>query len=323
MDVPSSPSTPAAAAGADRPLKVGVILPVEEGELGGVTARWPDFADIARVAEEVGFDSLWVPDHLIYQTAAGHWHGTWEAWSLLTALAAVTQSVEIGTLVACAGFRNPALLAKMADTVEEISGGRLIHGLGAGWNEPEYRAFGYPFDHRVDRFAEALQIIAGLLRNGHVDFAGTYYQARDCELRPRGPRPQGPPLLIGTARPRMLRLAARYADLWNATFTSEHGTRNQVERIPVLREAVDTACAEVGRDPATLGRTAGVFVQSVPEVSLIWEGNPPLRGTPEELAAALRAYAAEGIAHVQLWIEPATPAGIAAFAPVLQLLDQG
>jgi alkanesulfonate monooxygenase SsuD/methylene tetrahydromethanopterin reductase-like flavin-dependent oxidoreductase (luciferase family) len=324
MVVPTIASTPAPAAAVGRPLKVGVILPVEEGELDGVTARWSDFADIAGVAEEVGFDSLWVPDHLIYQTADGRWHGTWEAWSLLTVLAAVTQRIEIGTFVACAGFRNPALLAKMADTVEEISGGRLILGLGAGWNEPEYRAFGYPFDHRVDRFAEALQIIGPLLREGYVDFVGTNYQARDCELRPRGPRPQGTPLLVGTTRPRMLQLTARYADLWNATFTSsERGTQNRVDRIPALREAVDAACAAEGRDPATLGRTAGVFVQSLPEVSLIWTGTPPLRGTPEELAAALRAYAAEGITHVQLWIEPATPAGIAAFAPVLQHLDQG
>src|SRR5438046_2801072 len=127
----------------------------------------------------------------------------WEGWSLLSALAASTRRVELGTLVVATSFRNPALLAKIADTVDEISGGRLVLGLGAGWHEPEYLAFGYPFDHRVSRFAEAIAIIHGLLRDGCVDFDGTYSSPRDCELRPRGPRPQGPPIMIGSTSPRM------------------------------------------------------------------------------------------------------------------------
>jgi alkanesulfonate monooxygenase SsuD/methylene tetrahydromethanopterin reductase-like flavin-dependent oxidoreductase (luciferase family) len=264
-----------------------------------------------------------VPDHLLFRQEGQPTHGPWEGWSLVAALAAATDRIEIGSLVICTGFRNPALLAKMADTVDEVSGGRLILGLGAGWNEPEYRAFGYPFDHRVGRFEEALQIVCPLLRAGHVDFAGRFYQARDCELRPRGPRPHGPPIMVGTARPRMLRLAARYADRWNVQITAEHGTRNRLDRVPAVRAAVDAACVAEGRDPATLARSCGVMIHTLPEVPLTTDAFAPLRGTPEELAAALRGYAAEGVGHVQLWIEPITPAGIAAFAPVLELLDRG
>jgi alkanesulfonate monooxygenase SsuD/methylene tetrahydromethanopterin reductase-like flavin-dependent oxidoreductase (luciferase family) len=306
-----------------RPLKVGVIGPTFEGEWGGATARWSDFVDFARLAEDIGFDSLWVADHLLFRADDGSTSGTWECCSLLTALAAVTHRVQLGSLVLCTGFRNPALLAKMADTIEEISGGRLILGLGAGWNEPEYRAFGYPFDHRVDRFEEALQIICPLLREGYVDFSGTYYEARDCELRPRGPRPTGPTIMIGTARPRMLRLTARYADLWNVMITAEHGTRNRLDRVPLVRAAVDAACLAEGRDPATLARSTGVLIHTIPEAPMSTDAFTPLRGTPEKVAEVLRAYATEGFDHVQLWIEPLTLAGIAAFAPVLELLDRG
>src|ERR687893_2015533 len=184
--------------------------------MAGATPRWSDLAAIARRAEEVGFDSLWVQDHLLFRYPDQEPEGPWESFSLLAALAAVTSRVELGTLVTCVSYRNPALTAKIADTIDEISGGRLILGLGAGWHEPEYAAFGFPYDHRVSRFEEALQIITALLRTGHVDFQGAYYTARDCELRPRGPRPEGPPILVGGSGERMLRIAARYADAWNA-----------------------------------------------------------------------------------------------------------
>ena len=206
-----------------RPLQVGVILPDTEHQMNGGSARWSDLAAMARKAEEVGFDSVWVTDHLIHRSdptessaeSGGdrrELEGPWECWSLLSGLAAITDRVEIGPLVICNSFRNPALLAKMADTVEEISNGRLILGLGAGWNKSEYDAFGFPFDHRVDRFEEGIQIITSLLRTGSVDFHGTYYTADNCELRPRGPRPNGPPIMFGTTGERMLGLTARYAD---------------------------------------------------------------------------------------------------------------
>src|SRR5690242_19737513 len=146
---------------------------------------------VAQQAETDGFDSIWLADHLFYRNPGQPTRGIWEGWTMLAALAEATQRVEIGTLVLCNSFRNPAILAKMATTVDEVSHGRLILGIGAGWNEPEYQAFGLPFDHRVDRFAEALQILRPLLREGHVDFMGHYYSARNCDDVPRGPRPGG------------------------------------------------------------------------------------------------------------------------------------
>ena len=280
---------------------------------------------MARRAEDVGFDSLWVGDHLLYRDHGEEPKGPWEAWSLLAALAAITERVELGPLVAATSFHNPAMLAKKADTVDEISGGRLILGLGAGWNEVEYRAFGYPFDHRVDRFEEAFAIIRGLLRDGRVDFQGTYYRAEDCELRPRGPRPQGPPLMIGSEGPRMLRIALPHVQSWNAWYA---WFGNRPEGLAPLLAKLDAACRDVGRDPATVERTCAVLVgltEAVgrPSGDPTDNPTPPLTGSPEELADALRAYAGSGIGHVQLILDPNTVAAIEEFAPVLEILDRG
>ena len=294
-------------------LAVGIQLPEVER-----VVRWPELLEMARTAEEAGFDSLWVGDHLLYRRPGEPPSGPWEAWSVLAALAAVTDRVQIGPLVASASFHNPAMLAKKAAAVDEISGGRLILGLGAGWNEPEYRAFGFPFDHRVDRFEEAFAIIRGLLRDGEVDFAGRYHQARDCVLLPPRGHASPPPLMVGTMGPRMLRLAARHADSWNAWF-SWYG--NRPEGLAALREKVDAACAEVGRDPATLERTVAVLVQVGDEPPTRRSGRydaPPFRGTSEGLAEHLLALAAEGISHVQLVLDPITAQSIQVVAPVLQ-----
>jgi probable F420-dependent oxidoreductase len=303
-----------------RPLKVGIELPIAEDKGRKGTPRWSDISLMARRAEEAGFDSVWVEDHLLFRNEGRPTQGVWDGWSLLAALAAVTERVEIGPLVSCVSFRNPALLAKIADTVDEISNGRLILGLGAGWHEPEYEAFGFPFDHRVSRFEEALKIIHGLLKTGHVDFEGKYYSARECELRPRGPRPEGPPILLGTIGERMLGLTAQYADLWNAYFTHTH---NHPEMVAPLSAKVDAACQAAGRDPATLGRTAAVYVQmpgSAPESTPPhWEFTP-LGGSTEEMAANLRAYADHGVSHLILWLEPNTLESIEAFVPVLEAL---
>jgi probable F420-dependent oxidoreductase len=297
------------------PLKVGLFLPVGETMLDGRTPRWAELLAVARLAEDVGFDSLWVADHLLMHFP-GMVAGAWECWSLLAALAASTRRVALAPFVSCMGYRNPALLAKMADTVDEISGGRLILGLGAGWHEPEYRAFGYPFDHRASRFEEGIRIIHGLLREGRVDVAGEYHEARECELRPRGPRAGGIPILIGTRGERMLRLAARYADSWNTDWVLPAD-------LPPQQAAVDTACADVGRDPATLERTASTHID-LPGVERRPFGSTRQRttGSPEELAAFLRGFADAGITHIQVWLAPNTLAGIEAFAPTLALLKR-
>ena len=299
------------------PLKVGLILPETERQMNGGSASWRDLAEMARLGEEIGADSLWFTDHLIHRVPGEEPRGMWECWSLISALAAVTERAEIGTLVLCNSFRNPALLAKMADTVEEISGGRLILGVGAGWNKPEYDAFGYPFDHRAGRFAEALTIISGLLRHGEVDFRGTYHAACDCELRPRGPRRHGPPIMIGSTGERMLRLAARHADIWNAW-----GKQDPAE-IPPLRATVDGACRAEGRDPASMARSVSMLVDLPGAAGRPREEPPFVTGDAETIEGTLRGMAREGIGHVMVVLDPNTVAGIEALAPVLERLDRG
>ena len=304
-----------------RPFKIGVFVPHFELAWSGVGPRWAQIAEMAHVAEDVGFDSFWMPDHLTYHFDNVHPQGGWDVWSLLAGIAAITQKIEIAPLVACSSFRNPALIAKMADTIDEISGGRFILGLGAGWHKPEYEMFGFPFDHRVSRFEEALQIIAPLLRTGKVDFEGKYYSARECELRPRGPRPAGPPILIGGGGDRMLRLTATYADAWNLD------RKNDVTEVMGWKEKVDAACREVGRDPKTLSRYIGIQVDLLNETREAMQPRQfvqhpwPLVGTPEELAARIRAYRAAGVEHMIVLVNPESAAGIEAFGPVLQALD--
>jgi probable F420-dependent oxidoreductase len=302
-----------------RPLKVGVQLPEVERE-----CRWSEILDMARAIEDLGYDSLWLGEHLLYRWQQRPPRGPWEAWALLAALAAVTKRVELGPFVACTAFHNPAILAKRADTIDEISGGRFILGLGAGWNETEFRAFGVPFDHRIDRFEEAFTIIRTLLREGAVDFEGTYYSARDCELLPRGPRVGGPPLMIGSTGPRMLRIAAPFVDSWNAWFAD---TENSPAGVAALTAQVDAVCVEVGRDPADIERTVAVLVQLPGGTgrtmgdSTVSQTARPLDGTAEEMAEELRAYARAGIGHVQLVLDPITVGSIERFARVIPLLD--
>ena len=164
-------------------IKVGLDLPTSE-RMG---LRWPEFRDIAMLAEDVGFDSIWIDDHLLYQErGAAEPAGNWESWSMLSAVAACTKTVELGNLVVCMGFRNPALLAKMADTVDEISGGRLIRGVGMGYHEVEYRAFGFPYDHRYGRFEEGIQIVSTLLKTGRGRLRRSILQG--ARMRAEAPR---------------------------------------------------------------------------------------------------------------------------------------
>lgn len=303
-----------------RPIKVGIQLPEVEREV-----RWPEVLEMARLAEDVGFDSLWLGDHLLYRFADGSTRGPWEVWTMLAGIAASTSRIRIGPLVASTAFHAPAMLAKLAATVDEISGGRLILGLGAGWNETEFRAFGFPFDQRVARFEEAFTIIRTLLRDGAIDFDGRFYQARDCELLPRPARPGGPPLLVGSRGERMLRATLPYVDAWNVWFSD---TDNSPDGVPPLRELVDGICAEVGRDPGAIERTVCVLVQ-LPGGHGRTQGNdglptyPPLAGTPDEIADGIRAYAAVGIDEVQLVVDPITTGSIEALGTVLERLDAG
>jgi probable F420-dependent oxidoreductase len=283
-------------------MKIGVVMMLVENRILNRAPTWSEIRDMALQSEDLGFDSIWVYDHLLYRDEKGTTTGIWESWSILTALAAVTRRVELGTLVACNSFRNPALMAKMAHTVDEICSGRLILGLGAGWNKPEYDAFGFPFDHRVDRLEEALQIIRPLLKEGRVDFQGKYYTARDCEITPRSPRAEGPPLMIGCGKARMLRLTARYADMWNVGYMS----------IPKSTEtefkAFRKACKEEGRDLSSIDAS---FMISLGYGDLAdWKSDKKrgyLSGSEAEIAATLFEYEKLGVTHLMFHLTPSTP----------------
>lgn len=296
-------------------MKIGMILPLAEDESGSAPS-WPELKAAAIQSEQLGFDSVWVYDHLLHRFEGHPTVGFHECWTMLTALAAVTERVEIGTTVLCAGFRNPALLAKMAESLDEVSNGRLILGLGAGWHEPEFDAFGFPFDHRVSRLEEALQIIKPLLVDREVSFEGKFHSAIDTVISPRGPRDSGVPILLAAFAPRMMRLAAQHADMWTTDWL---GPISKVrEDIGKLR----VACEEVGRDFATMSVTGGVTI-GYPDLGTLpkWMNTPEsfITGSADEVASRLREYAAEGVDHVLTNLYPFTPEAIARYSEAVAI----
>jgi alkanesulfonate monooxygenase SsuD/methylene tetrahydromethanopterin reductase-like flavin-dependent oxidoreductase (luciferase family) len=315
----------------ERNLKLGLLLPTwTTGSL-----RWSEILDIARTAESAGFDSLWVSDHIllpstnaelraragatVHPDAIAEPEGYLECFTVLAALAVAIPRLELGTLVACTGYRNPVLLAKIADTLDDVSGGRLVLGLGAGDSAGEHETIGLPTDSPVGRFEEALQIVRGLLRDGQIDFTGRFHSARQARLVPRGPRPLGPPILIGTLnpRPRMRRIVAQYADVWNGwlgyTDASAEAARAQVDQI-------EAACREHGRDPSSLVRTIAVRVNIPGSGYRPAPNERPLSGSPEQMAEVLRGHASLGVTQVQVALTMGGSEGVRAFAPVIETL---
>ena len=285
---------------------------------------WPELLSMARGAEDAGFDSVWVGDHLLYDLPGGVTRGPWEAWTSLAAIAVATQRVEIGPLVASTSFHAPAMLAKQAATVDAISNGRLILGLGAGWNEREYRAFGFPYDHRVSRFQEAFTVIRSLLRDGHADFDGAYYRLEHCVLDPGPVRPGGPPLMLGSIGPRMMRIGLPHVDAWNVWW-SDYG--NTPEGFAAVKGRVDDAAIEAGRRPQDVSATAAVLV-ALPGGSgrvMGEDSKPPVRpvqGSPEDIAAHIAAMAEAGAEHLQLVVDPITQQSVELLAHTLAVLDR-
>ena len=300
---------------ATKQMKIGIVLGTAEGALQGKTPTFRELQEMATTAEQAGLDSIWLCDHLLYRFPGQEEKGIWEVFTLLSALAAVTSRITLGTIVVCTSFRPPALVAKMADTIDEISGGRLILGLGAGWHQPEYEAFGYPFDHLAGRFEEAMQIIAPLLREGQVDFQGQYYQASNCVLRPRGPSRNGPPILIAGRRPRMLQLTARYADAWNTAWHVE--TAVVKERYAEFQQS----CATVGRDPAEIELTVGTRVNLLKSGETADEAKA-ISGSPEEIARRLQGFADEGVGHLIVALEPAGRESIEQFGQIVEMMHR-
>ena len=290
-------------------MKVGLMLPLGHNDALGRSLSWPELRAMAEAADAGGLDSLWGADHLLFRED-GETYGIHECWTILTAVASVTERVTIGPLVLALPFRNPAVLAKMAVALDEISGGRLILGVGCGWHEPEFTAFDYPFDHRVGRFEEAVEVLLPLLRTGKVRFEGQWHRA-DAELIPRGPRPNDPPILVAGKQPRMMSLVARHADQWNAAwYGMPEDATELAERIARQR----SACEAEGRDPATLRLTAGIYV-AFPHLLPDGDGEEPpkeaIRGDADHVAAAIAGYTQHGIDLVIVHLWPRTAAAVA------------
>jgi alkanesulfonate monooxygenase SsuD/methylene tetrahydromethanopterin reductase-like flavin-dependent oxidoreductase (luciferase family) len=296
-----------------RPCKVGVQLPEVERFV-----PWPEYLDLARQVEQAGFDSIWVGDHLIYDLPDGSTRGPYEAWTTLAAIAAVTERVEIGPLVASTSFHAPAMLAKQAAAVDAISQGRLIVGLGAGWNRREYDAFGFPYDRRVSRFEEALAIIVPLLREGRTTFHGQFYDVDGCVLDPRPVRDGGPPIMLGSNSPRMLSIGLPVVDSWNVWWSSYE---NSIERFSELKADVDAVMPE-GRN---VEATAAVLVT-------LSGGRGRLMGdkydanvttvTPDSLGDHVQGLANAGATHLQLVLDPITAESVDTVGGVLADLQR-
>jgi alkanesulfonate monooxygenase SsuD/methylene tetrahydromethanopterin reductase-like flavin-dependent oxidoreductase (luciferase family) len=284
-----------------RSFRVGVQLPEAEREV-----RWPEYLAMARAAEECGFESIWLGDHLLYRDDGREERGPWEVWTLLAAIAAVTERAAVGPLVACTSFHPPGLIAKMAATVAEVSGGRLVLGLGAGWNETEYRAFGLPYDHRVSRFQESFEIVRRLLDGERVTLAGRFWQTEDAVVLPRPPGRV--PLMIGSNGERMLSIALPHVDWWN-TWYARYG--NTVEGFAELNDRISAAAELAGRDPSEVGRSAAVLVELDPAAVKRPHSDKDVRPVaPEELRGHLRALAEAGADEAILILRPVTEQSI-------------
>jgi alkanesulfonate monooxygenase SsuD/methylene tetrahydromethanopterin reductase-like flavin-dependent oxidoreductase (luciferase family) len=302
-----------------RAMGIGIMVPIaERGAFGPGPLKFQDMLEMTRTAETAGFDAVWLADHFLFRAPVapeGEEYGLWEAWTAAAALAQATTKINIGLLVTCIGWRNPGVVARMTETIDDISGGRFILGVGAGWHEPEYDAYGFPFDHRASRFEDAITIVSSLLRTGRADHDGAFFQAKDAISQPRGPLATtgGSPILVGTSGERMLRLTAGYADAWNTVWH-----KDAASAVPKL-QAIDAACAQVGRDPKTLVRTAGGNI-ALPGYTGS-RGNAA-EGDDEVLAAGMNAFCELGFRHFVAGIDPCTPAAIEGFAKVLDILDR-
>jgi alkanesulfonate monooxygenase SsuD/methylene tetrahydromethanopterin reductase-like flavin-dependent oxidoreductase (luciferase family) len=284
-------------------MQIGIVIPMNESD-GPGAGGWPGIRHLALFAEAGGIDSLWVYDHLVFRMPGEEEDGIHEAWTLLAALAAVTERAALGTIVLGTGFRPPALTAKMAATLDEVADGRLILGLGTGWHEPEYTAFGYPFDHRAGRFEESLSIILPLLRGERVTFRGRWHAVDDAVLIPPPPRPARLPgripILIAAKGERVLRMVARDADLWNAAWFGFPD-----ERFAARRADLVTACVAEGRDPASITVTAGITMDSRTTENPRPGSPTALPADVDTVARALDAWRDEGVDHVQVDLRPA------------------
>jgi probable F420-dependent oxidoreductase len=296
-----------------RPLSVGVQLPEVERDV-----RWPEVVAMAHAAEEVGFDSIWLGDHLLYRGDGRPERGPWDSWTMLAALAASTERVRLGPLVACSAFHPPGMLARMATTIDEVSGGRFVLGIGAGWNQTEFDAFGIAFAERASRFEEAFEIVRRLLGGERVTFEGRFWRIEDAVLLPE-PR-RRVPLMVGSNGDRLLRAALPHVDAWN-TWYADYGNTSDGFRalnghVTGLAEAAGRASSDVSRSACAL-----VVIDRDAGERPIDGGVVPLEGTAGSVADGIRALAEAGADEAILVLSPITERSIRSMGEVLALLD--
>ena len=296
-------------------MKVGLSIPIGERGPELIAWRYREMRELAQAAEGGGLDSIWIADHLFNRPDTGAERGVWESMSMLAALADATQRVELGPLVLCTPFRNPGMIAWAANALDEISDGRFVLGMGAGWHQPEFDAFGFEFGHRVSVLEDTLEIIAPLLRDGHVAYEGRFASGA-ATLHPRGPRPKGPPIMTAGAGPRMLRLAARFADRYNSAWYGLPTDEFRAER-----GRLQEACAAIGRHPATIDISVGVEVLEPPAAAA--NGPTSLVGRAPQLLAALRDWESEGVSEVICRMTPPSLALAAEISRAAQELHAG
>jgi len=263
---------------------------------------WSLIRSAATAAEEAGFDTIVLEDALLYPGEDGN-AGLWDPISIAAAIAAVTTRIEIGHAVLNNPYRHPAIAARAAATLDEISGGRYILGIGLGNTPDDYPRFGIAADRRYSRFRESIVIIRDLLRTGRAHLDGEFYSVPDGELVLRGPRPGGPPIVIAAGKPRMLRLAVELADEWNWWTT----TPAEPENMRGMVAELDSACAEAGRDPGTLRRSIDLFSITAPGGAAA-PGTPPT--SAEAVAELITAYAGLGFGEARVSLRIDEPEAI-------------
>ena len=294
-------------------FEIGLALTIGQWGPDRTTVRWTELRDMAVRAEALGFDTIWVPDELLWLPKNGAPQGHWECSAMLGAIAVSTTRIKVGSWVLSAVNRNPGITAKVAETVDEITGGRFVFGLGAGHGGLGQAAFGLPQDRIFSRFEEALQVILPLIREGRADVHGEFHVANDLVQLPRGPRPGRIPLMLGLLGPKGIRLAARHADIWS-TYASQVADLSELG--PKI-EDFRAACLEVGREFESIGRSASFYVNPLdPNPG----GTDVLTGPPAFFATALRAMRDAGYTSVELAPTVMTVESVEALAPVLELL---
>ncbi len=277
-------------------MRIGVCIPISERGSERRVLSFVRMRELALLTEHGGLDSIWVADHLLFRGADDQVRGAWEAVSMLGALAEATSRVELGPLVLCTPFRNPGVIAWIANTLDEISQGRFVLGLGSGWHQPEFDAFGFEFNRRVSVFADALEVLVPLLRDGDVDYDGRWARGH-AELHPLPKRPTGPPILIAGSKPRMMGLIARWADRWNSVWYGLPTDEFRDERGDLV-----AACEAIGRDPGTIEVSVGIVIKDPRTIDR--NDGDAIVGKTEDIADAFAAWSKEGVTEVMCRLEP-------------------